>query len=266
MAQSEAVEQFAARLRMLKERSGMSFEALAGRTGISGSSLHRYCSGIKLPVGFGAVHSFAKACGATAEELRDLHRLWALADADRSLPPRNAGDDAGPPGPVAPPTGDKTAVRRPLARQGARTWVPAASGAVLLGVAAFVGVLRWGGHDPMPAPPGTAPGATPTTSPIRVFNTEYGCRHGAGRLPACSLGLARDPRLRYDVANVVEHRVWHGDLLRTDCVFYGGWRVLDEAGVSSTRWYRVRLPGAGGGVAWLPGVRTKDTMKLPACR
>ncbi|MPY46170.1 helix-turn-helix domain-containing protein [Streptomyces phyllanthi] len=69
---------------MLKDRAGVSFEVLAQRTGAGRSSLHRYCAGTHVPVGYGLVHSFAKACGATGEELRELHRLWALADAARS--------------------------------------------------------------------------------------------------------------------------------------------------------------------------------------
>ncbi|MFI6009569.1 helix-turn-helix domain-containing protein [Streptomyces sp. NPDC051243] len=76
-------DEFAACLRALKERTGLSYEALARRTGISGSSLHRYCSGSYVPPDYGPAHRFATACGASPEELRRLHRLWALADAAR---------------------------------------------------------------------------------------------------------------------------------------------------------------------------------------
>ncbi|WP_369030267.1 MULTISPECIES: helix-turn-helix domain-containing protein [Streptomyces] len=76
-------DEFAACLRALKERAGLSYEALAGKTGISGSSLHRYCSGSYVPQDYGSAHRFATACGASPEELRRLHRLWALADAAR---------------------------------------------------------------------------------------------------------------------------------------------------------------------------------------
>jgi hypothetical protein len=81
------VQQFAAFLRMLKNRSDRSYEALANRTGTSGSSLHRYCTGAKIPSDFGAVQRFAKECGATQQELHELHRLWALADATRRTSP-----------------------------------------------------------------------------------------------------------------------------------------------------------------------------------
>lgn len=87
MAQPVEVQQFAAFLRMLKNRSDRSYEALANRTDISGSSLHRYCNGTKVPSDYGAVQRFARECGATQPELHELHRLWALADSTRRAPP-----------------------------------------------------------------------------------------------------------------------------------------------------------------------------------
>ncbi|GAB3164021.1 helix-turn-helix domain-containing protein [Amycolatopsis stemonae] len=76
-------EKFAAYLRMLKDRSGQGYERLGKQAGASGSSLHRYCSGKSVPADYRVVHSFAKVCGASADELRELHQLWALADAGR---------------------------------------------------------------------------------------------------------------------------------------------------------------------------------------
>jgi transcriptional regulator with XRE-family HTH domain len=88
-------EEFAACLRTLKERAGLSYGALAGKTGISSSSLHRYCSGSYVPLDYGSAHRFATACGASPEELRRLHRLWALADASRD-PVRDGAADPVP--------------------------------------------------------------------------------------------------------------------------------------------------------------------------
>ncbi|WP_055590848.1 helix-turn-helix domain-containing protein [Peterkaempfera griseoplana] len=90
MAVSPHVEQFAAYLRMLKNRSGHGFDRLGKQAGVSGSSLHRYCSGHSVPADYGVAHSFAKVCGASAVELRELHRLWALADTFRDTPPAPA--------------------------------------------------------------------------------------------------------------------------------------------------------------------------------
>ena len=94
MAKTEEAERFAAQVRVLKDRAGISFEELARQTGVSSSSLHRYCSGTKIPTGYGVVHTFGKACGGSSEELRELHRLWALADAARPSgnPPKEAGE------------------------------------------------------------------------------------------------------------------------------------------------------------------------------
>lgn len=76
-------EQLAAILRALKNRSGLSYEALAKRTDIAGSTLHRYCKGTSVPQDYGSVHRIGTVCGASPDELRSLHRLWALADTAR---------------------------------------------------------------------------------------------------------------------------------------------------------------------------------------
>lgn len=86
MVASPHIEKFAAYLRMLKNRSRRGYDRLGKEAGVSGSSLHRYCSGLSVPADYRVVHAFAKVCGASAEELRELHRLWALADTDRDAP------------------------------------------------------------------------------------------------------------------------------------------------------------------------------------
>ncbi|MER6179267.1 helix-turn-helix domain-containing protein [Streptomyces sp. NPDC001652] len=83
MNQYEEAERFAAQLRAVRKRSGLSYDALAQKAGISRSSLHRYCAGTSVPQDYGAVHRIATACGATSAELRELHRLWAVADTER---------------------------------------------------------------------------------------------------------------------------------------------------------------------------------------
>ncbi|MFI5794973.1 helix-turn-helix domain-containing protein [Streptomyces sp. NPDC051677] len=104
MSEYAELERFATRLRMLKERAGHSYEALALKSGISRSSLHRYCAGLSLPQDYGAAHRVATACGATAAELRELHRLWALADVERAPrsvpePPQNTRETSAETGP-----------------------------------------------------------------------------------------------------------------------------------------------------------------------
>jgi hypothetical protein len=80
----------------LKTRTDRSYEALAKRTGISSSSLHRYCAGTKIPPDYGPVQRFARECGATQAELHELHRLWVLADAARREQPDGNGESIAP--------------------------------------------------------------------------------------------------------------------------------------------------------------------------
>ncbi|MEV6202603.1 helix-turn-helix domain-containing protein [Streptomyces sp. NPDC051771] len=77
-------ERFSSRLRELRERADYSYETLARKTGVSRSSLHRYCAGASVPPDYGLAHRIGVACGATPTELRELHRLWALADTERN--------------------------------------------------------------------------------------------------------------------------------------------------------------------------------------
>ncbi|MFH9583767.1 helix-turn-helix domain-containing protein [Streptomyces luteogriseus] len=96
MSACPETERFAALLRSLKSRSGLSYEALARKSGLAGSTLHRYCRGTSVPQDYGSVHRLATVCGATPEELRTLHRLWALADAARTAATAAAAAGAGP--------------------------------------------------------------------------------------------------------------------------------------------------------------------------
>ncbi|MFJ9680085.1 helix-turn-helix domain-containing protein [Streptomyces sp. NPDC101194] len=100
--------EFAALLRELKDRSGLSYGALAKRLHMSTSTLHRYCNGTALPTEYAPAERFARVCRATPQELVELHRQWILADAARRARPdqitedgaRNAGDTAADPTPA----------------------------------------------------------------------------------------------------------------------------------------------------------------------
>ncbi|WP_367321844.1 helix-turn-helix domain-containing protein [Streptomyces sp. HUAS ZL42] len=76
-------EAFAQLLRELKDRSGLSYGALAKRMHMSTSTLHRYCNGTAVPVEYAPVERLARVCRATPQELVELHRGWILADAAR---------------------------------------------------------------------------------------------------------------------------------------------------------------------------------------
>ncbi|MFF2523045.1 transcriptional regulator [Streptomyces liangshanensis] len=74
---------FARRLREIRDGSGRSYGALARRVGVSGSTLHRYCSGATVPVEFAPIERLARLCGCEADDLIALHRLWVRADIER---------------------------------------------------------------------------------------------------------------------------------------------------------------------------------------
>ncbi|KUN66971.1 DNA-binding protein [Streptomyces griseorubiginosus] len=82
----DEVQEFAALLRRLKERTDRSYGSLARRLSMNTSTLHRYCAGDAVPLDFAPVERFAALCGASAEERMDLHRLWLSAVAARQRP------------------------------------------------------------------------------------------------------------------------------------------------------------------------------------
>ncbi|WP_372344554.1 helix-turn-helix domain-containing protein [Streptomyces sp. KL116D] len=86
---------FAELLRELKDRSGLSYGALAKRLHMSTSTLHRYCNGTAVPNEYAPVERLARVCRATPEELVELHRRWILADAARGRKPVAGGAGAG---------------------------------------------------------------------------------------------------------------------------------------------------------------------------
>ncbi|MGW5637416.1 helix-turn-helix domain-containing protein [Streptomyces sp. NPDC003832] len=91
-AQDE-VEEFAALLRRLKERTDRSYGSLARRLGMNTSTLHRYCAGDAVPQDFAPVERFAALCGASDGERVELHRRWLAAVAARQRP-RGAAAEA----------------------------------------------------------------------------------------------------------------------------------------------------------------------------
>ncbi|MGW1072262.1 helix-turn-helix domain-containing protein [Streptomyces sp. NPDC002537] len=121
---------FAAQLRELKDRSGLSYGTLAKRLHVSTSTLHRYCNGVAVPADYAPVERLARLCGATPKELMELHRRWIVADdARRSrtvqketpepIPEPEPEPEAGPerepePGPE-PRTPDEPASVEPVA-------------------------------------------------------------------------------------------------------------------------------------------------------
>ncbi|MFF9087435.1 helix-turn-helix domain-containing protein [Streptomyces sp. NPDC014991] len=100
-APPDDVQQFAALLTRLKERTDRSYGQLARRLNMNTSTLHRYCAGDTVPVDFAPVERLAALCRATPEERLELHRLWILAVAARQRA-RTAGAGSPPGGGAGP--------------------------------------------------------------------------------------------------------------------------------------------------------------------
>lgn len=98
------VQEFAALLRRVKERTDRSYGQLARRLNMNTSTLHRYCAGDAVPLDFAPVERFAALCQATPEERLELHRLWILAVAARQRARTASPPTAAP----ASPTADST--------------------------------------------------------------------------------------------------------------------------------------------------------------
>ncbi|MFJ8056648.1 helix-turn-helix domain-containing protein [Streptomyces sp. NPDC096142] len=94
VAGPEETADFAALIRELKDRSGLSYGVLAKRLHMSTSTLHRYCNGDAVPTEYAPVERFARLCKATPEELIEAHRRWILADGARQRE-RRAATSAG---------------------------------------------------------------------------------------------------------------------------------------------------------------------------
>ncbi|MFJ2303965.1 helix-turn-helix domain-containing protein [Streptomyces sp. NPDC087787] len=107
-------DEFATLLRELKDRSGLSYGALAKRLHMSTSTLHRYCNGTAVPNEYAPVERLARVCRATPQELVELHRRWILADAargrraDRTAADRERATRAGGTAAGSPPAGDSS--------------------------------------------------------------------------------------------------------------------------------------------------------------
>ncbi|MGW3042031.1 helix-turn-helix domain-containing protein [Kitasatospora sp. NPDC001159] len=199
-------DEFAGMLRELKERSGRSYGALATRLHVSTSTLHRYCNGAAVPSEYAPVERLARACGATDEELVELHRRWIVADAARrresgaATPKAPEAKAAGPkaaepkaaepkvePGQGGPEAGEEVQAVSPLTGSGRRRTRVLLSAVAVVGLAAAVPafVLR-GNAKPVAEPPAAtatastatpavitapasaAPSATPTSTPTTL--------------------------------------------------------------------------------------------------
>ena len=124
MAGPEETADFAALIRELKDRSGLSYGVLAKRLHMSTSTLHRYCNGDAVPTEYAPVERFARLCKATPDELVEAHRRWILADGARQRERRAATATASAATPAATAT---AATAAPATEPGTSTPAPTAT-------------------------------------------------------------------------------------------------------------------------------------------
>ncbi|MGW3579711.1 helix-turn-helix domain-containing protein [Streptomyces rubiginosohelvolus] len=186
-AEGAARAVLAERLSALREGSGRTYASLARRIGVSGSTLHRYCTGRTVPAEFAPVERLARLCGAPAEEREALHRLWLLADGERLDRQGAAEAEAG----TAAEQGAETEEGAET-EQGAEAEVAGAPSEGAVAMPRAPGALSGRSGPPDGEPPHAVPlpGAAPEAAPALAHASGYGpgqpgsveCR--ASRMPA----------------------------------------------------------------------------------
>lgn len=166
------IQDFAALLGELKQRSGLSYGALAKKLHMSTSTVHRYCNGDAVPHDYAPVERFARVCRASADELIALHRKWILADEAKRRGTRKPEVGGAPDEPFGEPSAPEPVVPEPVAAERAVTAESAES--------AESADDRKPDADARPAaefpsqdvtPEGPRPGDVPVTRPRRSTRT-----------------------------------------------------------------------------------------------
>ncbi|MFE6164534.1 helix-turn-helix domain-containing protein [Streptomyces sp. NPDC056486] len=144
MGESVGAGDLAELLREMKERSGLSYGALAKRLHVSTSTLHRYVSGSAVPTQFAPLERFARVCKASREEMVEVHRRWILADASRGDRKESESSPAAAPDAVAAPdpggpASDAPASGVPASRESAAPASDAAAPGIVIGRAPTAG-------------------------------------------------------------------------------------------------------------------------------
>ncbi|MFI7285774.1 helix-turn-helix domain-containing protein [Streptomyces anulatus] len=182
-AEGAARAVLAERLSALRERSGRTYASLARRIGVSGSTLHRYCTGRTVPAEFAPVERLARLCGAPAGEREALHRLWILADRER-LDRQGAAEGKAEPPEVVPVDGSAGETASPWRRAALpRPTGAGPSGGTVSGPPPSATPEPSGHAGPRPGPASVA-GEVPTigsgTPRGPVFRSRRARRYGQG--------------------------------------------------------------------------------------
>jgi hypothetical protein len=228
-------------LRELKDRSGLSLDALAAQTAVSKSAWHRYLNGVKLPTRY-AVETLGQLSGEPPDRLVALwqhaeHGWSGRAGTAPDVPPAAPEPTAPPqpaarPQPTAPP---EQRARWPLVTAG----IAAGMAVVALVIAAVAVGLR--SHGPSPR------AVNPNLPPFQVGCQDANCAGADSMDMACGVDAATYAEARIGVT-LVE--------LRISRLCQAGWarvshsrvgdRVLVETHDHWTQIATVRTPAEGG--------------------
>jgi hypothetical protein len=149
---------------------------------------------------------------------------------------------------------DRHHVRNAVAGRGRWSTMVLAAVAVTCVVLGLVAGIGWQRRQLKPQDAAGTHGVEMT-----VYNAEAACQ--PLRTIECGLSVRPNPYRLTQEAPVA--RLWHGDHFVADCVVVDGKRMNDEAGVTSSRWYKIRT--ADGAVGFLPAVRTHNTVEVAVC-
>ncbi len=185
-------------LRILKERSTLSYQELAAKTFTSSSTLHRYCTGKSVPPDVGVVTDIAKVCGASPEELRRVIQAWLATDAERRsaavAPAGRFAVETPPEAAVRTPTTEPPAFPKDLAAK--RPWKLAAVISSVLVL--LVGLASSSGHPSAVtrntvADPLWVTGPSWVAAPVPVEREMFGVTtvSDTGEMPAFQIGAVR---------------------------------------------------------------------------
>ncbi|MEU9477724.1 helix-turn-helix domain-containing protein [Streptomyces sp. NPDC048191] len=240
MDKSGDLSRLAVMLSALKERSGLSYAELARRSYTTSSSLHRYCTGRSVPRDYGTVTAVARACGADAEELRQLAVCWAGAAADAHGTSSDAhgtssdsrGDGPGAAVPVPRP--------RRLRPRGWSWYGAAGLVALVLAWVLFADTGGPGAGSPSAGATAADGGDTWTWAPWPVGTAEFGVtvNSNTGAMPGFTVGRVR---------------LWDSGTRWADLEPRRGrydWSALDRLVAGARRAGRPALLTLGGTPAW----------------
>ncbi|GLY32655.1 helix-turn-helix domain-containing protein [Kineosporia sp. NBRC 101731] len=267
-AEATTSDEFVRALASLRLAAGESYRTLQNRTGIPLSTLNDTLAGRRKPRN-PVIRQIVTAYAADEAQAARWLEVWSALIVGESAP-----DDPMPPvagGAARQALADDAhaaALAAPPVPRASRTWIVAAVATlVVVLVAGLIWQIRLTGDEPVAdaltkqVAGGDAVASFGDGTEITVFNVEKPCQDQ--HIRECSLSLSRSPWNPRSEQNVVG-RVFHEDTLLTDCVIADGRRIEDEAGVSTHRWYHVRVPDSGV-IGWLPAVRTRTEAAIPPC-